>query len=273
MKDTTRAIGQLMAPGARAVRTLSAARTLTMLGWHRLGGSADGLTTTFDDFRRHLDVLEEWGAVVLPLEDAHRRLAAGDLPERTVVLTFDDGYASIVEQAWPELCRRGMPATLYAVSGFASADQRFPWDRAHWCDTELTRLVSDAELRDVSDAGLDIGSHTVTHRWLPGLSADEVDHEVTSSRSALEDLLQRPVRSFSYPMGGWNAQIRTAVQRAGYTTAVTTERGRNRRSQDPLTYRRPFAFHRPKDVRRQLDGAYTWMRPIERSRRGRVPRW
>lgn len=272
MKDTTRAIGQLMAPGARAVGTLTAIRTLTMLGWHRLGGSKDGLTTTFDDFRRHLDVLEEWGAVVLPLEEAHRRLAAGDLPERAVVLTFDDGYASIVEQAWPELCHRGMPATLYAVSGFAHADQRFPWD-AHSCDAELTRLVSAAELRDVSDTGLDIGSHTVTHRWLPGLSAGQVAEEVTASRSALEDLLQRPVLSFAYPMGGWNAQIRAAVQRAGYTTAVTTERGRNRRSQNPLTYRRPFAFHRSDDVRRQLDGAYTWMRPIERTRRGRAPRW
>ncbi|GAA1744452.1 polysaccharide deacetylase family protein [Aeromicrobium alkaliterrae] len=271
MKTTARIAGQIVSPAARAV---SPVRGLTMLGWHRIGDVPDGgLTTSFDDLRRHLDAIQDWGATVLPLLEAVRRQADGTLPSRSVVLTFDDGYASIVEQAWPELQRRGLPATLYAVSGYLDEVSRFPWDHAHAADAELTRLVTAADLRDAADEGLDIGAHTVTHRWLPGLRPADAADEVHRSKAELEDLLQRPVLSFSYPMGGVTPQIRGEVERAGYLAAVTTERGRNGRSQDPLLLRRSFAFDRADDFQRQLDGAYTWMRFVERTRRNRAPRW
>lgn len=273
MKTANRAAGRLAAPGARVAAALSPTTNLTMLGWHRIADVGGGLSTSEDDFKRHLDVIEEWGATVLDLDEAHRLQQLGQLPERALVLTFDDGYASVVERAWPELKRRGMPATLYAVSGYLEGGQRFPWDHRHAADDDVIRLLTAAELRDAADDGLDIGSHTVTHRWLPGLTIEEVREEVVGSRAALEDLLQRPVVSFSYPMGGKDDAIREEVRRAGYSHAVTTERGRNRPSQDPLRLRRPFAFDDPADLRRQLDGAYTWMRFVERARAGREPQW
>ncbi len=273
MKTTARLAGQLVSPGVRAASAVSTVRGLTMLGWHRIGPAGDGLTTSMDQLRHHLDTIEEWGATVLPMDEAYHRLRAGTLPPRAVVLTFDDGYASVVEQAWPELRERGLPATLYAVSGYLTSRSRFPWDHRHSAASDLTRLVTADELRDVADDGLDVGSHTVTHRWLPGLTHDEVVDEVHRSRAELEDLLQRPVTSFSYPMGGWTESIRVEVERAGYDIAVTTERGRNRRTHDPLTLRRAFAFDRADDLQRQLDGAYTWMRVVERTRRHREPTW
>ncbi len=273
MRTTARLAGRLVSPGLRTAGAVGSVRGLTMLGWHRIGPDGDGLTTSLDQLRRHLDTIEDWGATVLGIEDAHARQQSGTLPERAVVLTFDDGYASVVEQAWPVLRERGLPATLYAVSGYLDAGRRFPWDHAHRPDADLTRLVTAQELRDVADDGLDIGSHTVTHRWLPGLRHAEVVDEVHRSRHELEDLLQRPVRTFSYPMGGWSPAIRAEVERAGYTVAVTTERGRNHRRQDPLTQRRAFAFDRADDLARQLDGAYTWMRAVESTRRHREPTW
>ncbi|WP_229052990.1 polysaccharide deacetylase family protein [Aeromicrobium sp. Leaf350] len=270
MRTSARLAGQIVSPAARVV---SPVRGLTMLGWHRIGDAPDGLTTSFDDLRRHLDAIEGWGATVLPLLEAVRRRADGTLPSRSVVLTFDDGYASVVEKAWPELRERGLPATLYAVSGYLEAGRRFPWDHEHAPDADLTRLVTASELQDAAADGLDIGSHTVTHRWLPGLRPADAAEEVHRSRVELEDLLQQPVLSFSYPMGGVTPEIRAEAERAGYLAAVTTERGRNGRRQDPLTLRRAFAFDRADDFQRQLDGAYTWMRVVERTRRHRVPRW
>jgi peptidoglycan/xylan/chitin deacetylase (PgdA/CDA1 family) len=113
----------------------------------------------------------------------------------------------------------------------------------------------------------------VTHRWLPRLTSREVAEEVRRSRDDLEDLLGTPIRSFAYPMGGWTAQIRDEVERAGYDVALTVDRGRNLRDQDPVSLRRAFAFDRPTDLRRQLEGAFTWMRPIENRRRRREPAW
>jgi len=246
---------------------------LTLVGWHRIGDSEDGLTTTLADFRRHLDVLAQWGAVVLPLEEAHRLLSAGQLPPRAVSLTFDDGYASVLEQAWPELQQRGLPATLFAVSGYLGGGERFPWDAHLPRNSELARLARASELCAAADAGLHIGSHTATHRWLPGLCEHEVKEELVSSRYELEDLLGRPITSFAYPMGGWNPAIRDNVLAAGYEIAITTERGRNQVGHDPVTLRRAFAFDRALDVRRQLDGAFTWMRWVERRRNRREPQW
>lgn len=273
MKIATRTAGALALPAARAARALSRTRSLTVIGWHRIGDADDGLTTSLADFRSQLDMLDHWGARVLPLRTAHRLLEQDQLPERAVVLTFDDGYASVLEQAWPELRDRGLPATLFAVSGYLRPGMRFPWDRAHPHGSGLVRLATAGELASAADEGLDIGSHTVSHRWLPRLSRAEAADEVRWSRLELEDLLARPVTSFAYPMGGWTRQIRDQVEEAGYDVAITVDRGCNRPEQDPFALRRAFAFDRPGDVRRQLDGAFTWMRPIERWRSRKGPRW
>lgn len=273
MKTLTRVAGALLTPAARAADALPLERGLTLIGWHRIGDAGDGLTTTRRDFVAQLDLLDEWGATVLPLDEAHRLLQEGRLPERAVALTFDDGYASVIEQAWPELRARGLPATLFAVSDFLDDGLRFPWDDAREGDPDLYRLATAAQLAQAGAEGLDVGSHTATHRWMPQLTMREVDEELRRSRADLEDLLQRPVTSFAYPMGGWNPAIRDRVERAGYAVGITVCRGRNRSAQDPLALRRAFAFDRVSDVRRQLDGGFTWMRLVEERRRHREPTW
>lgn len=277
MRTTTRTAARVVRPGVRIVDGITKvsggrSHALTLIGWHRLGRtSGDGLTTTFDDFRRHLDVLEEWGATVLPLDAAVASMAAGELPPRAVALTFDDGYASVSEQAWPELSRRRLPATMFVVSGYLDGRRTFSWDRND-SDLERIRLVDRPALLEAAAGGLAIGSHTVSHRWLRHLNEREVAVELSASRSGLEDLLQRPVRSFAYPMGGWTPGIRDQVAEAGYDVAITVDRGRNGRAHDPLSLRRCFAFDRPDDLRLQLDGGFTWVRPIDRFRQRKGPR-
>lgn len=273
MRPITRVAGALMAAPARRSRILDSTGSLTVLGWHRFGNAADGLTTSVSDFVSQLDVLQEWGATVLPLRQAQRLLQAGELPHRAVALTFDDGYLSVLEDAWPILRDRRLPATLFAVSGYLHSQARFPWDSRHHADPGLVRLACARQLRDAADDGLEIGSHTVSHRWLPQLCSRDVFDEVSRSRVELEQSLGRSVDSFAYPMGGWGPSIRDAVESAGYEVAVTVDRGRNTPGHDDMALRRAFAFDRPEDFRRQLDGAFDWMRPIEMRRGRKEPTW
>ena len=270
MRPAVRRAGRAARPLAGVARRLRTPGWLTVVGWHRFGpGRSEGLTTSVDDFRRQLDRLEEWGAVVLPLEDAYARLRTKDLPDRAVVLTIDDGYASVVERAWPVLQERGWPATLFAVSGYVGTRRRFPWDQD--VDDETARVVTRSQLVEAAVAGLDIGSHTVSHPWLPTTGPAQLVAELADSKAQLEDLLARPVRSIAYPTGGWNAAVRDATQEAGYDLGITVDRGVNSRLQHPLALRRTFVPHDLDDLDLVLDGAYSWLRPVDSVRRRREP--
>jgi peptidoglycan/xylan/chitin deacetylase (PgdA/CDA1 family) len=265
------------AAGAATERLLAArdrvfgARTgLTLVGWHRVDGGRTGLSTTVEEFVTHLDVIERDGWHVHALPDALAKLADGTLPLKSLSLTFDDAYASVAEIAWPLLRARGWPATLYAVSGYLDGASTFGWDKP---DDAGARLLSAAALRDVAASGMHIGSHTVTHPWLPHLDPASLAREVSESRATLEDVLGLPVTDFAYPMGGWNAAVRAAVVAAGYSSAVTVDRGRNTARSDCFALRRAFAPRTEIDFARTLDGAYAFLRPLDKWRTRSGPAW
>lgn len=272
MRPAVRTVARLLRPATRASRKLTNGGRLTVVGWHRFDSGKDGLSTPVEVFLRQLDALEKWGANVLSLDDATRRCIADALPDRAVVLTLDDGYASAVETAWPILRDRKLPATLFVVTGYLDGVKRFPWDAAEGGDGR-TRLATSEQVMSAAADGLDIGSHTVSHPWLPRLAADNLGRELADSRAAAERLLGRPVRSLAYPMGGWNSTVLAAAHHAGYTIGVTTDRGANSRRRNPLSLRRTMAPDTAADFTLLLDGALTWLRPLDGWRQRKGPRW
>jgi peptidoglycan/xylan/chitin deacetylase (PgdA/CDA1 family) len=94
------------------------------------------------------------------------------------------------------------------------------------------------QLREMESAGIEIGSHTVTHPVLTRVTPDRLHRELTQSRSRLEDQLGHPVTSFCYPNGAYDRTVRDAVARAGYRLAVTSDDGLNDATIDPLAIRR-----------------------------------
>src|SRR5262249_11889854 len=164
--------------------------SLLVLGYHRIDDSGSHLSVRRDDFRAHLDLIARSGLGVVNAD----RLDLAAHAVTGVAFTFDDGYRSVAETAWPELRSRGWPATAYVASGYLEGDRVFPWDDGR---DPTVRLMDKTDLCGLADDGMVIGSHTVNHRYLPGLRPDEARCEIVDSRSALEDLLGRSVTTFS----------------------------------------------------------------------------
>lgn len=98
--------------------------------------------------------------------------------------------------------------------------------------------INWAQAREMADAGVEIGSHTLTHPILTGLSDERLRHEVGLSRDRIQNALRRKVETFCYPNGDYDSRTRREVARAGYELAVTTEVGLNNKLDDPLSLRR-----------------------------------
>ena len=263
MRPTVRRIGAAVDRLRRAARGpgLWLPGGLIILAHHRVDDGPSDLAVSPAAFRAQLDWLEAAGLQVVDIATGPYP-PVGDPP--TVAFAFDDGYRSVAEVAWPELRARGWPATVYAVSRTLTDPRPFEWDAG--AESGQADLIDRILLLELAADGMSIGSHTSTHRYLPGLPPTEARQEVRDSRREIEDLIGREVRSFSYPMGGWNRFIRSLVAQAGYVTAVTSDRGRNHTGQDRLALRRhPVDRHLPTFVR-TLNGSFDFLRPFDRVR-------
>jgi peptidoglycan/xylan/chitin deacetylase (PgdA/CDA1 family) len=210
-----------------------------MLMYHSVqpgSGQADWpWAITMRRFRQQLDFLDAKGWKTVTMGE----LAASPnkWPDRTVTITFDDGYADNLA-ACEELQLRGMRATWFVVSG--SIGRAPTWEtNKHPHD----RLLNAAELREMHSAGMEIGSHTVGHVRLTEASDDAIFKELSASRTTLEDLLGESISSFAYPYGAWDARCEAAVRQAGYRYACTTRTGLALKDDHPLRLRRLAIFN------------------------------
>lgn len=137
------------------------------------------------------------------------------MPE--VLLTFDDGFDSVGENALPHLVERGWGAAIFLISGFIGRSD-------DWDTRILGRsrpLMNWKQVREWSEAGFVFGSHTRTHRDLTALSVSQLERELIDSKSEIEDVIGRPVTLLSYPFGRHNERVRDAVRRIGYDAAFS----------------------------------------------------
>jgi peptidoglycan/xylan/chitin deacetylase (PgdA/CDA1 family) len=181
-----------------------------------------------DGFEAQIDYLQDNGWTSRTMAE----LAASKSPPRTVVITFDDGYANNLA-AFEMLAKRDMRATWFIVSGSVGQDPKWPAD-----GRPAGRLLSGQELRTMCDAGMEIGSHTQSHCVLTQLDQARVDKELRASKAELEDVLGGVVGSFAYPYGKFDDGIVRSVAAAGYTAACTTRTGWATRDGDPYRLRR-----------------------------------
>lgn len=165
----------------------------SLLIYHRVGArTRDELNVSIDDFRDQLDALERHE--VVSLDTALDRLDRRDLAH-SVVLTFDDGFADVYENAWPLLRDRELPFTMYLASAYMGRPMVWPASTARGPHGQG---ITWAQLEELVDSGLcTLGNHTHTHVRPESLTTDELD-ECTA---VVESRLGVRPQHFTYPWG------------------------------------------------------------------------
>lgn len=178
-------------------------------------------------FEAQLATLARLGYETISFADwlAYRR-GAGTLPRRPIILTFDDGYRSTADVAWPILQRFGFDATVFLVSDLIG--QTNVWD-----GPPGEPLLDRAQIAAMQAGGVRFESHTRTHPALTLIPAERARDELAGSRAALSRLLDRPVTVLCYPYGKENAAVRALAREAGYEAAVIARYRMNRVRTDP----------------------------------------
>jgi peptidoglycan/xylan/chitin deacetylase (PgdA/CDA1 family) len=192
---------------------------------------------------------------------------------RPVVITFDDGYSDNVENALPVLREFGFTAAVFPVLDLG---RRVNW----WDATRAMRapLLSPVEMRTLEAAGIELGSHTVTHPRLTGASDVQLAEELARSREVLASIVARPLPVLAYPYGEVNARVKRAARQAGYSAGLAVNSGPLELRADPFEIRRQCVANCSTDayMALKLSGAqrlYSWSKWKVRAGLDSVKRW
>jgi peptidoglycan/xylan/chitin deacetylase (PgdA/CDA1 family) len=210
-----------------------------IVAFHRIQDTPDayGLTTSASMLARHCRFFRRHFRVIA-LRELVDRLERGVTVDRTLAITFDDGYRDNFENAAPVLERLKLPATFFVVTRWMGTDVVPWWDRqlgvAHpWMTWD--------QVRSLHQRGFDIGAHTQTHADLGQISGVDARDEIVGSKVELERQLGAPVELFAYPYGGRDnltESNRQQVRAAGFRCCCSAAGGINASGTDPFLLRR-----------------------------------
>jgi peptidoglycan/xylan/chitin deacetylase (PgdA/CDA1 family) len=192
-----------------------------------------GLTVSATAFARQIDTLARRGYQGISANQWMDARAGATLPDKPVIITFDDGYADLSEYALPVLAENRFGATVFVVTDLLGKEDA--WLRAEGKAPQ--RLMTAEQVRDWADRGFEMGAHSRSHADLTRVSRKEATAEVSGSRRRLEEIVSAKVRCFAYPYGFYNSSVLEIV-RHEFEAAFTVEFGRNDRQSDPHRLRR-----------------------------------
>lgn len=203
------------------------------------------LSVTPDAFRRQVRSI----AATRLRPVTGRELADG--ARRGVHVTFDDAYLDVLEVV-PLLEELALPVTVFVSTGYADdgrplAVSELAADAA--AQPEALATMTWANLRELAERGVEVGSHTVTHPHLARISDDDLDRELRESRTRIEDELGQPARLLAYPYGEHDGRVQAAARRAGYAAAFAQWPGSSIRNDYALPR---VSFYRADSLRRAM---------------------
>jgi GT2 family glycosyltransferase/peptidoglycan/xylan/chitin deacetylase (PgdA/CDA1 family) len=221
---------------------------IPILLYHSVSERAgDSFAIAPDQFVNHVEAIAATGRTALTMSeiaDGIRGLRR--LPERCVGITFDDGFGDTVD-AVELLSHQGLRSTVYVTTGFVGT----------------ANMLSERQLEVLAGGrdSVELGAHTVTHPFLDELTLPAAEHEIRSSKAALEQLIDRPVDSFAYPHGAHGARVRRLVVELGYRSAAAVKNVISHAGDDPWAIARWTVRSTTSvdDVERFLEG---WSVPL-----------
>lgn len=217
-------------------------------------------------FSAQMKYLKEKNYNVIDLDDFIQWKENGrPIPPKTVILTFDDGFADNYVNAFPIISRYSFRAVLSVITEYVDGATPFPWliqDPLKNRDRRQTGLpLSRTQIKAMRQFGMTIASHARSHRNLSGLDKNEVKEEIFGSKKDLENMLGETVKYFTYPYGSWgdfDNEDKKIVESAGYRAALSTKVGRNDMKSDLYELFRIPIYNRDglSNFKRKLNGAY-----------------
>ncbi len=184
-----------------------------------------GLTVELANFEAQLQYLQEHGYQTILLRDIYDALNLGKpLPEKPIVLTFDDGYQDAYEHAWPLLTEYGFVGEFFVLA-----------TPAHF---EAENYMTWGEMAELSASGMSIQGHGRDHYDLQGRDYDFLVFQILGIKEAVEAHTEQPVTFFCYPSGKYDDNVLAVVESAGYLGAVTTKWGATQTLENRYTWPR-----------------------------------
>jgi peptidoglycan/xylan/chitin deacetylase (PgdA/CDA1 family) len=213
-------------------------------------------------FEQQIAFLHRSGYRSVSVTEAFRLAQARATGEKLVAITFDDGYQDFYTNAFPVLNRYGYSATVYLPTAYiGDSSRRF----------KETDCLTWSQVRELRKAGIEFGSHTVTHPQLRNVGPEQLRQEIRDSKLQIEEKLGEPAETFAYPYAfpegdrGFVERLRGVLSESGYRSGVSTIIGRARISDNPFHMRRlPANSH--DDLRlfqTKLEGGYDWLHTLQ----------
>jgi peptidoglycan/xylan/chitin deacetylase (PgdA/CDA1 family) len=232
--------------------------SLPILTFHALDDRPSVISFPAGLFRRAMAQMSERGFQTLDLLEAVDRLRRGvAFPPRSLVITFDDGYRSVYEEAFPILERHGMCATVFLTVGEEKAKE--PASRLPSLNGRS--MLSWSEIREMNSASMAVGAHTLTHPDLSKAPENRIEVEMCQSKEIIEDALGVPVASFAYPYGRFGGRS-LAIARQHFACACSDRLGLIGPESDPHMLARVDAYYLRSDRLVDLVGTRLFPRYI-----------
>lgn len=172
-----------------------------------------------EKLRTQLKYIKDQGYITLTMSELKNYLLNNSpIPTKSIVITFDDGYMDNYLNAFPILKELNMNATIFCITS----------------DLNGSYYLSKDAIKEMSDYGIDIESHTVSHQKLDEMTYEKQLAELKESKKTLESITEKTVDSLAYPFGNFNDNSVKAAEDAGYSLAFTTNRGLADRNDSPL---------------------------------------
>lgn len=219
--------------------------------------------TTPQAFDRQMKYLRDNRSSVVSLDEAVNGIEGSKRPpSKPVVITFDDGFQDFYTNAFPILQKYGFSAVVFLPTAHVGEVAR---------SFNGTDCLTWSQVRELQSAGIEFGSHTVTHPELKTLNTDDLRYELRRSKETIEERLGRPVTSFAYPYAfpetdrSFRQKLRGMLEESGYENGVSTILGTADRAGNRYFMKRlPVNTHDDSRLfQAKLDGAYDWLHTVQ----------
>jgi len=179
---------------------------IPILTYHSIDDSGSVISVSPATFKSQMANLYNKGYQTLSLSETIKLIRHGrPFPEKTVVITFDDGYENNFTEAFPVLNQYGFKGTIFLTTGFCG--KTVQWPGFQGCS-----ILSWPQVKKMHHAGFEIGAHTVSHPDLTTISIKKAHHEILQSKIDIQDHLGDDVTVFAYPFGNYNSNVKKSVQ-------------------------------------------------------------